>query len=470
VSKIEKTITVGTVSKHQKKEAEKRRGRLNEYSLAGLGIGGMIGAGYFLGSGLAVREAGPSVVLAFLIGGLIMMQVLGAMTSINVNRLQQGSFRVYIEHFLGHYAGFLIGWALFISSILAIGSEAIAMGVFTHYWLPKVPLPVLATVFMAVIIVINALNMEVFGHIESAMAAAKVLALLAFILIGGWMLFTHGGITAHHPFASRHAFFPNGTSGLLQSMLVVIFSFSGISAIAMASTEVAKPRTQIPRAAGLMTFGSIGLYAFSMLVLVMLTAWNTVSTHKSPFVHAFDVIGLDWAAAFFNIVILLAAFSVMAASYYTSIQLIVSLSEVKKGPGLLLKHSSRGFYRYAWLAVAAGCLLVVGLSFLLPSSLYNYLVSASSYFTFLNWILNLITFLIWRKKRRETETFQSKLVWGVPGAYVTIFAILLLFGISLRVNDFRMGFYAASSFVLIITLGYVLWKKSMPRMKQESRE
>lgn len=468
--KIEKTITVGTVSKHQKKQAEKRRGRLNEYSLAGLGIGGMIGAGYFLGSGLAVREAGPSVILAFLIGGVMMMQVLGAMTSINVNRLQQGSFRVYVEKFLGHYAGFLIGWALFISSILAIGSEAIAMGVFAHFWLPKVPLPVLATVFMAVIIVMNAMNMEIFGHIESAMATVKVLALLAFILMGGWVLLSHGEITDQHPFASHHAFFPNGISGLLQSMLIVIFSFSGISAIAMASTEVVKPRRQIPRAAGLMAFGSIGLYALSMLVLVMLTAWNMVSTHKSPFVHAFDVIGMDWAAAFFNIVILLAAFSVMAASYYTSVQLVLSLSEVKKGPGLFLKQSSRGFYLYAWLAVAIGCLLVVGVSFLLPSSLYNYLISASSYFTFLNWILNLITFLIWRKKRSKNETYQSSLIWGIPGAYATIFAILILFGISLRVNDFRMGFYAAFCFVLIITLGYVIWQKFTPHMEQESPE
>ena len=114
-------------------------GGLNAYSLAGLGIGGVIGAGFFLGSGLAVREAGPSVSLAFLIGGIIMMQVLGAMTSINVNRLEHGSFRVYIEHFLGSYAGFLVGWAVFISSILGIGSEAIAMGVFAHFWVPRYP-------------------------------------------------------------------------------------------------------------------------------------------------------------------------------------------------------------------------------------------------------------------------------------------------------------------------------------------
>ncbi|MCQ6281401.1 amino acid permease [Bacillus sp. EB600] len=450
------------------KPAESHHGGLNAYSLSGLGIGGVIGAGFFLGSGLAVREAGPSVSLAFLIGGIIMMQVLGAMTSINVNRLEHGSFRVYVEQFLGSYAGFLVGWAVFISSILGIGSEAIAMGVFVHYWLPHIPLPVWSMSFMIIIVLLNAMNMKNFGRIESGMAVVKTFAILAFIILGGYALITHGGYTKQNPFSSVHGFFPNGTSGLLQSMLVVIFSFSGISALAMAATEVSKPRVEIPKAARYMSFGSIGLYVLSMLVLVMITSWNKVSTKKSPFVHAFDVIGMNWAAAGLNLVVLLAAFSVMAASYYASIQLIVSLSVAKKGPRLFLQHSRRGFYRNAWLAVAAGTLIVVGMSFLLPSTLYNYLISASSYFTFLNWTLNVVTFLIWRKRRRENETYESKLIWGRPGAYATIAAILVLFIMSLRVHDFLMGFYASFGFIVIISVGYFIWTRRHLHHNQHS--
>jgi L-asparagine transporter-like permease len=456
---ILKALKTGIILPHGEKPVETHHGGLNAYSLAGLGIGGVIGAGFFLGSGLAVREAGPSVSLAFLFGGLIMMQVLGAMTSINVNRLERGSFRVYVEEFLGSYAGFLVGWAVFISSILGVGSEAIAMGVFTHFWLPYLPLPVLAMSFMVVIILMNAMNMQNFGRIESGMSVLKVLALLAFIILGVYALVTNGGYIKTSPFSSIHSFFPNGASGLLQSMLVVIFSFSGISALAMASTEVSKPQEEIPKAARLMSFGSTGLYVISTLVLVMITSWNTVSTNKSPFVHAFDVMGMNWAASGLNVIVLLAAFSVMAASYYASIQLVVSLSAVKKGPRLFLQHSRRGFYRNAWIAVALGTLLVVGMSFLLPSAIYNYLVSASSYFTFLNWILNLVTFLFWMKKRRKNEQFQSKLIWGRSGAYGTIAVILVLFIMSLRVHDFLMGFYAFFSFSAVISAAYFIWSR-----------
>lgn len=278
----------------------------------------------------------------------------------------------------------------------------------------------------------------------------------------------HGSFLATHPFSSARAFFPNGVPGLLQSMLIVIFSYSGISAVAMAATEVAKPRIQIPQAAGFMSFGSIGLYVLSMVVLVMLTGWNTVSTKKSPFVHAFDVIGMDWAAIALNVIVLLAAFSVMAASYYASTQMIVSLSAAKKGPRFLLQHSNRGFYRNAWLTVAISILAVMGLSFLLPSSLYNYLISASSYFTFLNWTLNIITYLMWRKKRSKNETYESRLIWGLPGAYGTILAILVLFVMSLRVHDFRMGFYAAFGFIVIISIAYQMWARRHVRSMRES--
>lgn len=443
----------------------------NAYSLAGVGIGGVIGAGFFLGSGLAVRQAGPSVALSFLLGGLIMMQVLGAMTSINVNRLAHGSFRVYAEQMMGHYVGFLTGWVVFVSGILGMGSEALAMGVFVRYWLPHIPLPLLAIAFTLVVVVLNAFGNQNFARIELSMAAVKTLALIGFILIGGYALLTRGTNVSPMPFSGVHAFLPNGTAGVLQSMLIVIFAFSGIGAVAMASAEVGNPRRNIPRASVYMTAGIIVLYVLSMLVLVSLTPWNSVYTDKSPFVQAFDQVGSPWASSGLNIVILMAAFSVMAATYYTSIQMLVSLAEANEAPAFLKRSAANGIYRNAWLAVGAAAVGIVALSFIVPGKFFNYLVAASSYITFLNWSVNLLTYLIWRNRRDASETYESPLIWGRAGAFVTLAAIGWLFVMSLRVADFRMGFYAAAAIVAIVSLSYAAYSRlSMPPRTKKADE
>ncbi|KEO84175.1 amino acid permease [Tumebacillus flagellatus] len=430
---------------------------LNAVSLAGIGIGGIIGAGFFLGSGLAVHEAGPSVTLAFVLGGLIMMQVLGAMTTINVNRLAHGSFRVYAEQLLGPFFGYLIGWVVFASGVLGLGSEALAMGVFAHLWLPHVPTPLLSLLFTLAVVGLNALGVQNFGRIETVLGAVKVLALLGFIALGTYAIVRQGALVSPTPFSGTGAFFPTGVSGLLQSMLVVLFCFSGIGAVAMASSEAQHPKRDIPRAAVYLTVGIIALYAVSMLVLVSLTHWSSVYTDKSPFVQALTAGGHGVAASVMNAVILVAAFSVMAATFYSTMQMLVSLAEGQKAPHAFQNRTGGGLYRNAWLVVGGAALVVVGSSYVMPSSLFNYLVSASSYFTFLNWSLNLTTYLAWRKKKRADETFHSNLIWGKAGAFVTMFAIVVLAAMSLWVPDFRMGAYFAAGIIAVVCLSYLGW-------------
>lgn len=169
---------------HNTLENKENPKKFNASHLASLGVGGVIGAGYFWGCGLAVHESDPSVIIAYLLGGLIMLQVLGSMTSINVNRLTRGSFRVYTEHFCGPYFGFLLGWIVFISGIFTIASESIAMSVFIKFWFPNIPLPITSVFFTLLIVIINSLNMKNFGRIEGTMATLKILALILFIVLG----------------------------------------------------------------------------------------------------------------------------------------------------------------------------------------------------------------------------------------------------------------------------------------------
>lgn len=428
---------------------------LNTLTLTGLGVGGIIGAGYFLGSGLAVNEAGPSVFFAFILGGIIMMQVLGAITSINVNRLAKGSFRVYIEQFLGPYFGFLIGWTVFTSGIFTLASEALASGTFFRYWLPTVPLPIISTLFLVLVIIINSFGVRNLGRIEVLSAFIKILLLIFFIGLGFLVIWGHSKVVTSIPLTAG-AFFPKGVTGFFQSMLVIIFAFSGISAIAMASTEVKDPRREINRATIYTSIAITLLYAVSMFVLVNITPWQSVSIQQSPFVQAFHTLGIKWAAGAINAVILIATFSVMAATYYSSMQMLISLANAGKAPSIIKQVSAKGNYFNAWLMVALCSLTVIAFSYLVSHKLFSYLISASSYSTFLNWNVNLFVYLIWLKKRAPEETYHSPLIWGRWGAYATMMALMYLLITSLNVPDFRTGFYAEAVVVAVYSLAYVI--------------
>jgi L-asparagine transporter-like permease len=250
---------------------------ISAYSLAGIGVGSLIGAGFFLGSSLALNQAGPSVTLAFLLGGLIMSQVLGAMTRIGINKTPRRTFRYFSEEMLGPYIGTLLGWIVFCSGVLTICSEALAASVFLKFWFPHISGSVFAFIVLLAVIAINAMGLRNLGAIEFGMSLIKILVIVAFIILGAIFLITHGISPSLNPFASIQNYFPKGIQGMLKSMLIVVFTYGGISAIAMASSEVRNPQKEIPKATLIVTLGILILYVASAFVLTLLVNWDAVN-------------------------------------------------------------------------------------------------------------------------------------------------------------------------------------------------
>ncbi|MFT9078175.1 amino acid permease [Ethanoligenens sp.] len=437
----------------------KPRKKLNAYSLAGLGISGIIGSGFFLGSAISIKQAGPSVILAFLLCGFLMSQVLGAMTSISINRPVTGSFKVYAEQFMGKYTGFLLGWSVYVSNIFGIGSEAIAAGIFLKYWLPQFSVSMLAVAVIIFVILLNRLNTEKFSIIESGMAALKILAILFFICIGAQFVLSRGITARPYPFASISAFFPNRITGFLQSMLIAVFTMSGVSTVAMATSKVRKPETDIPKATVMLILGVVVPYVVTIFLIISTVSWKSVNMSISPLVQAFKVMGFGWASSIINAAIFIAAFSVMLGTYFGSDQLLISLSNAKEAPQIFKHKTKKGMYQNTWLATGALSLLIIALSFFLSSKLFNYLISACSYFSFFNWIINLIVYLLWLKQRKKEEHFSSPLILGRFGGYISIFLIGVLAVVSLWVKDFRIGFYSAAAIMLIISIAYFIHRR-----------
>jgi len=423
-------------------------GTLNGYSLIGIGAGGIIGAGFFLGSSISIRQAGPSIVLAFLLCGFIMVQVFSATVSISMNRPVTGSFRVYAEEFLGGYVGFMLGWIFYISGILGISSEALASGVFLQFWFPQIPLPFLALSSLIFVMIINRLGMRFFGYVESVMAFVKIALLLLFIGAGTYRLLAFGAPSA----ALSGALFPNGMGGFLQSMLIVIFTYSGIASVTMAASRTRDPKRDLRIANIGISFGIVLLYTLSILVLVLLVPWDTVSTDISPFVQAMTAMkGFEWIAHLFSSVILMATISVMTASYFNGMQILVSFGIHKKVAGESGIRGSRDPI-YPWLLSGTISVFVVCISFFAGTKTFNYLVSASSYVTLFNWMINLLTYLQWDKLKRVDETARSSLVAGKAGIYAALLLLIVLTVFSLGVPDFRTGFAVFASLVFILSV------------------
>ncbi|MDP9727172.1 amino acid permease [Alicyclobacillus tolerans] len=432
-----------------------------------IGIGGIIGAGFFLGCGVPIRLAGPSVLIAFLIGGILTAQVTGALTSIAVKEPEEGSFKVYADRYLGSYAGYLQGWIYYLTSVLTIASEAVAMAVFTHIWLPHIAEWLTASIYSIIILIINAFGVRNFDRVESFMSVVKIAALVGFILFA--VLLISGLLTGMpHPAAflsSSETFFTHGFTGLMQSMLIVVFAYAGIGVFATAAVKT--PRGRDVELSAILTILILTvLYIVAVGFVIWFEPTQSVNTSISPFVLTLQRHGTIWLADIFNAAILIASFSVMAGAVFSSMQILYSLGETNEAPRFVKIQNQRGVQYGALLATAIGIALSLILAYALPSNVYQFLISASSFMTFFYWFVMLLTFISWRSRLRSaSQSFQvSKLAFGAPvSSYVCLALIVALTIYALFQPSQRIAFYAFAAIYLLLTIAYWFVRKKIQK-------
>ncbi len=333
------------------------------------------------------------------------------------------------------------------------------MSIFSRLWFPNAPVWLLTIVYSTIVIALNAFGLSNFGKIETVMSFIKVSALVLFIIIGIATMF--GAFHTAHPVGIKTlldngGLFPKGLRGLLQSMLIIIFSYAGIGVVAMASSEVGNPRRDIPKAMLLLLLIVVLLYVGSILIVLCLIPWNTVSLTQSPFISALELIDISFAASIMNAVVLVASFSVMTGSFFSAIMMLVSLGNSHQAPAFVSKQSKNGVHYGSLILTAVGLVAIIITSYILPGKIYNYLISASAYFSFISLGIILICFLLWRKTVANQEIYKSPLAFGAPwSTVITLVIILLLFIFSLSVIDQRMGFYFALGISCVISIAYL---------------
>ncbi len=385
-------------------EGEQLSRQLTVGQLGMIAIGGAIGTGLFLGSALAVRIAGPGVIVSYLIGAVIALLFMGALSEMAVAHPTAGSFGVYAEIYLNPWAGFAMRYTYWAAQCIAIGAEATAVAIYCRWWFPGTPAWLWILGFSVALVYVNARNVGSFGTFEYWFAMIKVVAIVLFIVLGIGLLIGVGprkGIGVAN-FTEFGGFLATGWKGVWMAMVFVIFSFMGTEVVAVTSGEAKDPETAVPRAMRRTVGRLILFYVGAVTVLIGIVPWNTIqpgsSITASPFVSVFRSVGIPAAAHVVNLVVITAAASSMNCNLYMASRMLFSLARGGYAPASLGRVSTRGTPLRALLASAAGLAVALIVALASPGRAFVYLFGISLFGGLFVWLMIFVTHLAFRPR------------------------------------------------------------------------
>ena len=313
---------------------EKSNEGLSSWQLTMMALGTVIGGSFFLASAVAIRSAGPAIVLSYLLGGVLVYLILFALSEMTVADASPGSFRTFAQRAFGPGAGFVVGWFYWTGLVLGMSSEAAAAAIFIRAWFPNISIVLIGSVIIIGVTMLNLLGATRLSKLESGLALIKLFAIAGFIVLGVVLIF--GLYPAIQQVGigelAREPWFPGGLGGILGSMLLVMLAYAGFEVIGLASSEAKNPQDTIPRAIRNTVLGLVALYVATIVILVPLIPTQTLSTSQSPLVMALGRWGLGWAGAAMNIVLISAILSTMLAAMFGLGRMIRSLSDEGHAP------------------------------------------------------------------------------------------------------------------------------------------
>lgn len=434
-----------------------------------IALGGSIGTGLFLGISQTIKLAGPSVILGYALAGLIaffMMRQLGEMV---VEEPVSGSFSYFAYKFWSPFAGFMSGWNYWVLNVLVCMAELSAIGLYVQYWWPEIPTWISALGFFVLINAINLLHVKVFGETEFLFSMIKILAIIGMIGYGAWLLASsHGG--AHASISNLWAlggFFPNGISGLIMAMAIIMFSFGGIELVGIAAAETKNPTTTIPKAVNQIVYRVLLFYVLTIIVLLSLFPWNQIAEGGSPFVLIFDSLGSQGVATVLNFVVLTAAISVYNGTSYGTSRMLLGLAEQGNAPQFLKKINQRGIPYAAILCSALVTLLCVVLNYIFPEKAFKLLMSLVVSAIVINWMMLALTHLKFKQRMLalKKSTLFPTLIYPISN-YICIVFMLGILVVMWLTPDMRIAVMLIPLWIGCLTLTYWFKQRSKTQKVQ----
>ncbi|WP_058044433.1 amino acid permease [Streptomyces roseifaciens] len=412
-------------------EKEPLSAGLKQRHLTMLGLGGVIGAGLFVGSGAGIAVAGPGIIVSYLIAGALAMLVMRMLGEMSAAMPASGAFSVHAERALGRWAGFTVGWLYWFLLVVVLAVEATGAAQIANGWVPGVPQWAWVLIFMVVFTAANLTAVKNFGEFEFWFAALKVGAIVLFLALSLLAVFGVLPDTEAVGFTNltgQGGFLPNGVSGVVSGVLAVVFAFGGLEVLTIAAAESDDPARAVGRAVRSAVWRILFFYVGSMIVIVTLLPWSSMEPGKSPYVAVLDHIGIPAAGQIMNIVVFVALLSALNANLYGSSRMVFSLAERDEAPKALLKVSGSGVPRRAVLASVAFGFASVILNLQWPDSIFRYLLNAVGAVLLFVWGLIAVSQLRLRRRiEREMPERLALRMWCFP--YLTWVALAGMAGV-----------------------------------------
>ncbi|MFJ5334117.1 proline-specific permease ProY [Pectobacterium sp. CHL-2024] len=429
-----------------------------------IALGSAIGTGLFYGSASAIQMAGPSVLLAYLIGGVVAYIIMRALGEMSVHNPQSSSFSRYAQDYLGPLAGYITGWTYCFEMLIVAIADVTAFGIYMGVWFPAVPHWVWVLSVVLIIGAINLMNVKAFGELEFWLSFFKVATIIIMIVAGIgiiiWGIGNGGEPTGIHNLWSNGGFFSNGVMGMILSLQLVMFAYGGVEIIGITAGEAKDPQKSIPRAINSVPWRILVFYVGTLFVIMSIYPWNQVGTNGSPFVLTFQHMGITAAAGILNFVVITASLSAINSDVFGVGRMLHGMAEQGHAPKVFSRISKRGIPWVTVVVMMMALLVAVYLNYIMPGKVFLVIASLATFATVWVWIMILFSQIAFRRRLSPDEV--KALAFPLRGGIVTsVFGIVFLFfiiGLIGYFPDTRVSLYAGIIWILLLLVGYV-WKK-----------
>lgn len=400
-----------------------------------IALGGAIGTGLFMGSGKTISVAGPSIILVYAIIGCALYFVMRAMGELLLSNSQYRSLIDFSTDMLGPGIAFFVGWNYWLSWVVTGAADIIAIINYMHFWWPTLNPWIVVFSCIGFFLILNLLAVKFFGELEFWFGLIKVVAILALVIVGFYMITTgftspNGTVASLSHVWNGGDIFPRGITGFFAGFQIAIFSFVGIEIAGTTAAEVKEPKKVLPKAINAIPVRIVLFYIFSLAVIMSVTPWDQIVPDKSPFVSMFWLAGIPIAAGLVNFVVLSSAASSANSGIFSTSRMIYGLATQKGAPPILGKLSR---YHVPANALFFSCLcILVGYTIASSSpsiiSAFTIVTSISAIAFLFVWSVILISYIVYR---RNHPHLHAESVYKMPGGIIVCGIVLVFFAFML---------------------------------------